>query len=75
MYSLKYMYVKKNNKIKFLIDNRLVTDSLDIANCFNNIFVSIGPKLAKDLTHDIDPLSDVDYNVNSIITLEISRTK
>ena len=30
----------------FLIENRLVSDSLDKANVFNNLFVSIGPKLA-----------------------------
>ena len=35
--------------MNLLIDGRLVTDSLDIANGFNNFFVSIGPKLAKDL--------------------------
>ena len=32
--------------MNLLIDGRLVTYSLDIANGFNNFFVSIGPKLA-----------------------------
>ena len=58
--------------MNLLIEDRLVTDSLDIANGFNNFFVSIGPKLAQDLTSDIDPLSHVDYNMNSIVTPEIS---
>ena len=58
--------------MNLFIEDRLVTDSLDIANGFNNFFVSIGPKLAKDLTSDIDPLSYVDYNMNSIVTPEIS---
>ena len=58
--------------MNLLIDGRLVTDSLDIANGFNNFFVSIGSKLAKDLTSDVDPLSYVDYNMNSIVTPEIS---
>ena len=48
--------------INFLFDDKLVIDSLDIANDFNNFFVSIGSKLAKDLTSDLDPLSYVDYN-------------
>ena len=45
---------KKNN---FLIEDKLVTDNLDIANGFNNFFVSISPKLANNLKSDIDPLS------------------
>ena len=59
-------------KINFLIEDTLVTDSLDIANGFNNFFVSIGPKLAKDLTSNIDPLSYVNFNINSIVTTDIS---
>ena len=58
--------------MNLLIDDRLVTDSLDIANGFNNFFVSIDPKLVKDLTSDVDHLSYVDYNMNSIVTPEIS---
>ena len=57
--------------MNLFIEDRLVTDSLDIANGFNNYFVSIGPKLAQDLTSDIDPLSYVDYNMNSIATPKI----
>ena len=45
---------QKNN---FLIEDKLVTDSLDLANGFNNFFVSIGPKLANNLKSDIDQLS------------------
>ena len=59
-------------KMNFLIEDTLVTDSLDIANGFNNFFVSIGPKLAKDLTSHVDPLSYVDFNINSIVTIDIS---
>ena len=59
-------------KMNFLIEDTLVTDSLDIANGFNNFFVSIGPKLAKDLTSNTDPLSYVNFNINSIVTTDIS---
>ena len=55
-------------KMNFLIEDTLVTDSLDIANGFNNIFVSI----AKDLTSHIDLLSYVDFNINSTVTTDIS---
>ena len=34
----------------FSIDGITVTDSTAIANGFNNLFVSIGPKLANDIT-------------------------
>ena len=45
-----------------------VTDNLDIANGFNNFFVSIGPNLKSD----IDPLSYVNNNINSIVVQEVS---
>ena len=58
--------------MNFLIEDTLVTDSLDIANGFNNFFVYIGPKLAKDITSHNDPLSYVNININSIVTTDIS---
>ena len=63
---------QKNN---FLIEDKLVTDSLDIANGFNNFFVSIDPKLANNLKNDIDPLSYVNYNINSIVVQEVSSNQ
>ena len=63
---------QKNN---FLIEDKLVTDSLDIANGFNNFFVSIGLKLANNLKSDIDPLSYVNYNINSIVVQEESSNQ
>ena len=49
-----------------------MADSLDIANGFNNFFVSIGPKLTNNLKSDIDPISYVNYNINSIAVQEVS---
>ena len=63
---------QKNN---FLIEDNLVTDSLDIANGFNNFFVPIGPKLAINLKSDIDPLSYVNYNINNIVVQEVSSNQ
>ena len=34
--------------------------------------MSVGPKLANDLKSDIDPLSYVNYNINSIVVPEVS---
>ena len=48
------------------IRESIVTDNQIIANELNNFFVSIGPKLARDLSRDINPLSYVNKVVNSI---------
>ena len=63
----------------FLFRNKLILIlilililNLDIANGFNNFFVSIGPKLANNLKSDIDPLSYVNNNINSIVVQEVS---
>ena len=44
-------------KISFNINNTVVTDSEVIANEFNNLFVSIGPTLASNITCSKDPLT------------------
>ena len=62
--------VKK--KISFLTDDKLVTDSLEVANGFNDFFVSIGPELAKDLISSVTPLSYVKSNTNSIVIREVT---
>ena len=62
--------VKK--KMSFLIDDKLVTVSLEVANGFNDFFVSIGPELAKDLVSSVNPLSYVKSNTNSIVIQEVT---
>ena len=61
-------------KISFLIDDKLVTDSLEVANGFNDFLVSIGPALAKDLVSSVNPLSYVKSNTctNSIVIREVT---
>ena len=49
-----------------------VTDSLPIASVFNNFFVSIGSQLAKDIVSDVNPLSYVTSNINSIAILDVT---
>ena len=67
---------KDHNKRKkhhsFFINNNYVTDSLQIANAFNKLFVSIGSLLAKKIKSDVNPLLYVNNNVNSIATFEVT---
>ena len=54
------------------INNVAVTNSKDIANGFNDFFVSIGPELAKDIHSDINPLTYVNSVNNSIVNFDVS---
>ena len=54
------------------INNVAVTNSIDIANGFNDFFVSIGPELAKDIHSDINPLTYVNNVNNSIVIFDVS---
>ena len=54
------------------INNVAVTNSIDIANGFNDVFVSIGPELAKDIHSDINPLTYVNNVNNSIVIFDVS---
>ena len=66
------MVIQLKKKISFLIDDKLVTDSLEVANGFNDFFVSIGPELAKNLVSSVNPLSYVKSNTNSIVIREVT---
>ena len=54
-------------KLKLTINNQTVNDSQTIAKEFNNVFVSIGPALADNITCFVDPMSYVDNIMNSIV--------
>ena len=56
----------------FTINDKLVTDSKDIANGFNNYFVSIGLLLANDIRYSVNPMSYVKRIQNSIVIVNIS---
>ena len=53
-------------KISFSMKDAIVTDNQIIVNEFNNLFVSICPKLAHDISSDVNLLSYVNNVVNSI---------
>ena len=66
-------------KLKFQVNDKYVTDSLEIANSFNEFFVSIGPKLADNILSTTNPLSYVNNCTNSIVIppvtiAEVSQT-
>ena len=69
---------KSSTNQAFCIGNTsiTVTDSTAIANDFN-IFVSIGQKLAKDITRDVNPMSYTCINSveHSIVITDISYTQ
>ena len=50
-----------------MINDVIVTDNQIIANEFNNFFVSIGKKLASDLSSNVNPLIYLNSVVNSIV--------
>ena len=54
-------------KLQFQVNDKYVTDSLEIANSFNEFFVSIGPKLADKILSTTNPLSYVNNCTNSIV--------
>ena len=56
----------------FTINDKLVTDSKEIANGFNNYFVSIGLLLANDIRCSVNPMSYVKSIQNSIVIVNIS---
>ena len=53
-------------KLHFPVNDKYVTDSLEIANSFE-FFVSIGPKLADNILNITNPLSYVNNCTNSIV--------
>ena len=66
-------------KLKFQVNDKYITDSLEIANSFNEFFVSIGPKLADNILSTTNPLSYVNNCTNSIVIppvtiAEVSQT-
>ena len=61
-----------SQKKTFSIDNEIIDNSEEIANEFNNFFVSIGHNLAKDITYNVNPLIYVNSVNNSIVVQHVS---
>ena len=54
--------------------DRLVNDSSVIANEFNNLFVSIGSELTRNIYCTVNPLPLVNDSTNSIVVSNITTT-
>ena len=71
---IKEVIDKKKTKVtpyKFVINNKIVTDTNVISDSFNNFYVNIGPDLAKQIPKcDKDPLSYIPNNVRGSIFLK-----
>ena len=51
---------KKNHE--FMINNKMISDNVTIADSFNEYFANVGKSLAQKITSTDDPLSYIDYN-------------
>ena len=56
----------------FKLDGKIISDRAAIANGFNNYFVSIGPKLASEISSNVNPISYVKSINNSIVIPNIT---
>ena len=55
------------NSLRFHVNGKCITGSLEITNSFNHFFVSFGPKLAQNIISTFNPLSCVTPCNNSIV--------
>ena len=58
--------------IDFIIGNKLVSDETEIANGFNNYFVTVGKSLTKNTNNDVNPLDYIQSNSKSIVIPDIT---
>ena len=56
------------NSIDFIIDKSIVSDKTKIANGFNDYFVNVGSSLSSNIHCNVNPLSYVEANPNSMVT-------
>ena len=55
------------NGIDFIIDKLIVSDETKIANGCNDIFVNVGSTLSSNIHCNVNPLSYVEGNPNSLV--------
>ena len=72
LHQLKTILALNDNSEKRKLCLTINNDSKDIANGFNNFFVSIGPELAKGIHSDINPLAYVNNISDSIAIFNVS---
>ena len=65
-------YGQNMANIDFIIRNKLVSDETEIANGFNNYFVTVGKSLTKNTNNDVNPLDYIQSNSKSIVIPDIT---
>ena len=63
---------RSKRTMHFNINNESVSNSTDIAESFNNFFVSIGPQLAENISCETNPLTYVNNIERSIVILDVT---
>ena len=58
--------------IYFIIRKKLVSDETEIANGFNDYFVTLGKSLTKNTNNDVNPLDYIQSNSKSIVIPDIT---
>ena len=67
---------QKNHHIQtqhFLVENKEVSDSFEVANIFNDYFIKVGSNLAEQIISDINPLSYVNHNHHTLFIPNIEE--
>ena len=65
-------FCRSKPTMHFNINNESVSNSTDIAESFNNFFVSIGPQLAENISCETNPLTYVNNIERSIVILDVT---
>ena len=60
------------SSLKFQVNGKCITDSIEIANSFNNFFVSAGPNVAQNIISTVNPMSYVTPCNNSIVIFPVT---
>ena len=58
---------------EFMINNKMISDNVTIADSFNEYFVNVGKSLAQKMTSTDDPLSYIVYNNHCISELVVTE--
>ena len=63
----------QKNMNEFLINGKLISDNIVIADSFNEYFVNVGKGISQKITSTVDPLSYMDYSNQCIPELVVTE--
>ena len=69
------LVLKTKARSTIIINGKEIKDRQRICNEFNNYFINIGPKLAKNLENSLNPMQYVKSTLNSISIPIISESE